>query len=1420
MPVHRKRLLLIKKKYTNLSGGKWITVTKAGSPLHGHHIYIDNNGTILAGAVPKSFHGKTIEQVHEMHGEDAPHPHMPNAHDIASKGSAEQTKEHITEAEANLSHAKDQKSASGESFWQKKKEIAEHHLQEKDPNHVIKRPIPDQAPYLSKKPIHNTYSKKTPAELKAIIAQAKENIKSGKGNAYDKKVITVASFYLNGGQKPDDSAFGAKKGKDPAPEEKEEEKEEEQQVAPEPEKEPEKTPESESEEDPGESVDVDENAPHKDKYPGTLKAVKDQSMLAIKQKQADLIDQMGKHIESGNKDYYNVAKEKLELANYYAEVAGASTVEGPEWKRPVPTSAPHPDSAFHDLLSDLSPEKLKETIKIAKEQLTNIPESAPSYKLKQKKIEVASHYLNGGKTPDKYDQEQKNDTALDDFHSPSNNLQTSNYEHTGKNIADLGINQQNPDHVYAWNEKIQHENKGYSASDLSSQAKKLMNMIENGDDYTGHTATTVDAKKKVQNNLGNALMHNDDFLALASQIHKTIGYDDYVSSNLDMNDANSRQKHASEAARTIIAKWAGTSADHDPLAVAMQIAAKEEFGLHDSHHDFESGTVDAAKDKYLNNPKINAGVRAFLREQYNQTQEYFKKNGITHVPILRGMGFDKIEPMKHIPLNTPTKTKMSLQPMSSFSASSSKAHDFTGSMGTGGGGPNKLMIAAMVPVERILGCPQTGYGCKGEHEYVVLGQSKGHDEFVCYGWKKGQPGSFHHADMFKYMADLGESGVPASNMEKAPKAPPKTKKTDKEYHVKSYIHGTYTPAVNAKQVINEHGVDAFVHKLYGGYQVNDGDTGVPITSKHATQKKAIEAAHWVMNNKMTELKEKLAKHPAISESMTKSLRKSEEGVIYADADPYNADWTKTSWDVDLAKPGTPEFEKMVKSYGGMDHFKTLPVYQYYIAKNKMKKSDDGYYPSDRHAYKTHTRDPIYLPLNRIQTPYQTEAALDESKIKENVRRIKNGEALSPVIIGYDYDLHDGHHRLEAAKRVGHSHVPCVVGGRNRRRVEAAEKRYRAVYKSMAVIEDGKLLLKQVASAKVGEKWITIRGNHVLIDGEGNILQGPPHLKGKKLAPRNPAQGKTEAKAKVRESWESQKKTPFDTKEIVEARAHAKTQIPTYKRDYFNSPERKAMRKKLIEDIFNNKAREEALKGPHGKVMHNKRCDLVIGPPAAGKSTALADPLAREHGSLIIDSDMAKEVLPEFGGGSGAGVVHEESAIMTESWGGLFHKAVASGANFVHPIVGKNPEKIRKLRDDLNAAGYEVHLHLNEVPKEVSTQRAIERFYGKSKRFVDPDYVYNDVGDKPSHAYEDLKKLGGFHSYEKVSNNVKYGEKPIVIERFKEGEQHGKASGSGRGNNGSSVSNNGSVPEGDRKEKVKKSFIDKAGRFLVKTFKGR
>lgn len=90
---------------------------------------------------------------------------------------------------------------------------------------------------------------------------------------------------------------------------------------------------------------------------------------------------------------------------------------------------------------------------------------------------------------------------------------------------------------------------------------------------------------------------------------------------------------------------------------------------------------------------------------------------------------------------------------------------------------------------------------------------------------------------------------------------------------------------------------------------------------------------------------------------------------------------------------------------------------------------------------------IYIPVNRLKQVYQTDKALDRKKVKELKEKMKSGLHLSPVQIGYNYDVHDGHHRWVAAMELGYSHVPCEVCGSNSKKVANAKIKYREVWKS-------------------------------------------------------------------------------------------------------------------------------------------------------------------------------------------------------------------------------------------------------------------------------------------------------------------------------------------------------------------------------------
>lgn len=182
------------------------------------------------------------------------------------------------------------------------------------------------------------------------------------------------------------------------------------------------------------------------------------------------------------------------------------------------------------------------------------------------------------------------------------------------------------------------------------------------------------------------------------------------------------------------------------------------------------------------------------------------------------------------------------------------------------------------------------------------------------------------------------------------------------------------------------------------------------------------------------------------------------------------------------------------------------------------------------------------------------------------------------------------------------------------------------------------------------------------------------------------------------------------------------------------------------------------------VSKEKIVDIIIGPPAAGKST-IADRYIKEHNAALLDSDMIKEQLPEFNGGIGANAVQEESSMMAEK---IRQNLMNEGYNFVYPIVGKTLSSLESKINELKSMGYTVNLILNELPTEKTLLRALNR-YVKTGRYLSPGYIRN-VGLKPSENYDKIKlagKIGGVDSYERYSNDVEYGEPAKRLESFKE-----------------------------------------------------
>jgi hypothetical protein len=176
--------------------------------------------------------------------------------------------------------------------------------------------------------------------------------------------------------------------------------------------------------------------------------------------------------------------------------------------------------------------------------------------------------------------------------------------------------------------------------------------------------------------------------------------------------------------RQIISAWADSSMDTSPVSVIMQMVAQKEFGLGESivekdKQEFAATFLKASGDPTL----LMQGARVFLRTMYNNTQKMFAEQGIREITLFRGVYLKKTECppewASYGNYGSESNVSMTTHPLSSFTSSIETAVDFGGA--GYGGTTHSIVMAAKIPVSRILSCPCTGYGCYAESEFIVLG---------------------------------------------------------------------------------------------------------------------------------------------------------------------------------------------------------------------------------------------------------------------------------------------------------------------------------------------------------------------------------------------------------------------------------------------------------------------------------------------------------------------------------------------------------------------------------------------------------------------------------------------------------------------------------------------------------------------------
>ena len=184
----------------------------------------------------------------------------------------------------------------------------------------------------------------------------------------------------------------------------------------------------------------------------------------------------------------------------------------------------------------------------------------------------------------------------------------------------------------------------------------------------------------------------------------------------------------------------------------------------------------------------------------------------------------------------------------------------------------------------------------------------------------------------------------------------------------------------------------------------------------------------------------------------------------------------------------------------------------------------------------------------------------------------------------------------------------------------------------------------------------------------------------------------------------------------------------------------------------------------GDVRKGSRLDIVIGLPAAGKSSALVDVISQEFHSKVIDNDIAKKQFTEYQNGLGAKLVHKESQMVCER---VLDNALANHENIVLPKVGSNVDKLfDNIITRAKEQGYEINVHFVDLERDKTLGRMLGRLISDG-RFLDPTLINKYCPDKDynrcEQTYEALKQNEWISGYSRWDNDVAKGEKPFLVE---------------------------------------------------------
>lgn len=141
-------------------------------------------------------------------------------------------------------------------------------------------------------------------------------------------------------------------------------------------------------------------------------------------------------------------------------------------------------------------------------------------------------------------------------------------------------------------------------------------------------------------------------------------------------------------------------------------------------------------------------------------------------------------------------------------------------------------------------------------------------------------------------------------------------------------------------------------------------------------------------------------------------------------------------------------------------------------------------------------------------------------------------------------------------------------------------------------------------------------------------------------------------------------------------------------------------------------------------------------------------------AVVLDADEIKGMLPEYEGWNAA-QVHEESSEILDK---LQAAARDLGVNVVLDATMKTAKNALAKVKEFKSAGYRIEAHYMHLPRQEAAKRAVQRFLGKTNRYVPVDVVLGNKSNEDT--FDQVRKHADRWSFH--DNNVPQGQQPIKI----------------------------------------------------------